>query len=399
MLKSTKLLQYQLQTDLTHDDIVHEDEDSEEGEELENVLPVNLDDISNLLTADSSTLINCVRCAEHTLQLVVTDALREQNLSKNMSECRRLAIALRKINNFTKLQLQKLPKPKLNVPTRWNSSYDMCERLLLLKEFCTNQREHDNELHVQEEIWNFMTEFVDIFRPIKIASLQLQESQMILGDFFKLWLCLKLEIQKKVSAMAVSLLNIIKKREKLLLESSVLLAALYLDPRFKFLLSAEENIKARKHLLQLSEHLFAIDTSGGSSDLISQSSSPTPSSSSLNFSSEDDDLMNYLNARETEQAPHTTNERERIDLEINNYAPDRIRDHTVNILTYWKIQSEKYPMLSKLAKIVHGVPATQVSVERSFSALKLILSNERNRLSSDNLENILMVKLNHHNFS
>ena len=40
-------------------------------------------------------------------------------------------------------------------------------------------------------------------------------------------------------------------REKKLLENSVILSAIYTDPRFKFVLSLSQNIKAQDHLIKL----------------------------------------------------------------------------------------------------------------------------------------------------
>ncbi|PVU86214.1 hypothetical protein BB559_006600 [Furculomyces boomerangus] len=48
----------------------------------------------------------------------------------------------------------------------------------------------------------------------------------------------------------------------------------------------------------------------------------------------------------------------------------------------------------ELAKVILVVPATQVSVEKKFSAIKLILSDKRTNLSKKNLENILICRLN-----
>lgn len=59
------------------------------------------------------------------------------------------------------------------------------------------------------------------------------------------------------------------------------------------------------------------------------------------------------------------------------------------------IQIFIFPWLRKLAFVVHFVPATQVSVERLFSALRLILGDLRYSLSEENLEAIMMVKLNY----
>lgn len=79
--------------------------------------------------------------------------------------------------------------------------------------------------------------------------------------------------------------------------------------------------------------------------------------------------------------------------EIDNYAPKAI-DLNANIMTYWESKKYVYPYLYKIATILHSVPATQVSVERAFSALRLVLSDLRSNMSSDTLAKTLFLKLN-----
>lgn len=52
------------------------------------------------------------------------------------------------------------------------------------------------------------------------------------------------------------------------------------------------------------------------------------------------------------------------------------------------------PGLEKLAKIVLALPVTQVTVERAFSHLPLVITNRRNRLMAKTIEAIFMVKFN-----
>ncbi len=52
------------------------------------------------------------------------------------------------------------------------------------------------------------------------------------------------------------------------------------------------------------------------------------------------------------------------------------------------------PELYLLAKVVISLPVTQVSVERSFSGLKFVLSPYRYYLDSSLLEDILVVRAN-----
>lgn len=109
---------------------------------------------------------------------------------------------------------------------------------------------------------------------------------------------------------------------------------------------------------------------------------------------------------------------------------------SIDVLKYWHDRKQTDPELYLLASIVFGVPPTQVriskyiklkylftihtyinvilnriiyllncfvffyniiqqvTIERAFSALRNILTESRNRLSEENLENILLAKLN-----
>lgn len=69
-------------------------------------------------------------------------------------------------------------------------------------------------------------------------------------------------------------------------------------------------------------------------------------------------------------------------------------DINQDIVEYQGKQKYKLPYLSKLALIIHAVPATQVSVERAFSALKIMLDDLRCNLPLENLEKLMFVKLN-----
>lgn len=68
-----------------------------------------------------------------------------------------------------------------------------------------------------------------------------------------------------------------------------------------------------------------------------------------------------------------------------------------NLLEYWHKKRFSHPILYELACVVHAVPATQVTVERCFSVLRYILSDYRTCLRSDNLENLMILRLNFEN--
>lgn len=65
-----------------------------------------------------------------------------------------------------------------------------------------------------------------------------------------------------------------------------------------------------------------------------------------------------------------------------------------DLLKYWESQKITSPILYRLAMVVLMAPSTQVSVERAFSGLKLILTDYRMRLTENSVENLLVLKLN-----
>lgn len=74
-------------------------------------------------------------------------------------------------------------------------------------------------------------------------------------------------------------------------------------------------------------------------------------------------------------------------------SQDRMHSST-NVLGYWHLKKYSEPELSTIATGVYSAAATQVSVERSFSSLPIILNKMRLKLTAKNLTNILLVRLN-----
>jgi hAT family C-terminal dimerisation region len=65
-----------------------------------------------------------------------------------------------------------------------------------------------------------------------------------------------------------------------------------------------------------------------------------------------------------------------------------------NVLDNWEMRRFDDPTLFELSQVILAVPPTQVSVERAFSALGLVLSARRNRLSDNAINDLLICKLN-----
>lgn len=106
-------------------------------------LTITTDGGSNMLTACTSMGVQRLPCFAHLLNLVVsTDSIEKSEISSIFTAISKLVKNFKKSDGNTKLELaQKLAKkkpclsPVQRVKTRWNSSYLMAARFVLLYEF------------------------------------------------------------------------------------------------------------------------------------------------------------------------------------------------------------------------------------------------------------------------
>lgn len=68
--------------------------------------------------------------------------------------------------------------------------------------------------------------------------------------------------------------------------------------------------------------------------------------------------------------------------------------NTTDVVKYWEARKHEDPELYELAMIALSVPVTQVSVERCFSVLKLLLENHRLRMAEARLDDLMVIRCN-----
>jgi hypothetical protein len=180
--------------------------------------------------ADFQNMLQGVRCAAHTLQLAILDALAEPGITV-IAKARAVCKTLRSQTFMAAIRLAGQKKPIIDCLTRWCSTCLMLERLIELREFITeltNKGKNQN-LKLTEQDWSRIEDIVKVLKPARILTNVLQSEQLTIGDFYGSWLRCQLEISKFNSSFAKNLLKHMKKRLAVLLTSEVVLAAL--DPR------------------------------------------------------------------------------------------------------------------------------------------------------------------------
>ncbi|KAL1400241.1 hypothetical protein pipiens_007595 [Culex pipiens pipiens] len=68
--------------------------------------------------------------------------------------------------------------------------------------------------------------------------------------------------------------------------------------------------------------------------------------------------------------------------------------HDTDIIKHWESKASDNKQLYELACVVLGAPISQVSVERCFSYIKLLLENHRLRMSNERLNDLMIIRCN-----
>lgn len=193
MLKAVKLLKEAV----NNIELNPNDEDTNNSLELKNAMQDDLiyNRIDTLLDSPSLQLVTSVRCAAHTLQLVVNDVIKHHK--DELHECREHIKKLRTGTYKNLFATNNKKKPILDVPTRWSSTYEMVNCLLQQKEFVIEITGSDRKVNISAETWAFLIHFEEAFRPVMVATKKLQKEQFVMGDFYKTWL--ECELLLKVS--------------------------------------------------------------------------------------------------------------------------------------------------------------------------------------------------------
>lgn len=208
---------------------------------------------------------------------------------------------------------------------------------------------------------------------------------MTMGDFLFAWETCRLDLLESSDSMASCLLKHMERRREKLFSPAVV-AALFMDPRVNFggseFLTDDDRRVAINHLMKLGN---ALKNDGEEVD--ARPNVPVPTTSTT---SEPSRMEKFLRRRTPTKAPDNLN----IEQALRGMALQERLCADDDVLEYWEGKKKAEPQLYAISQVALAVPCTQVSVERAFNSLALILSDRRLRLSNENLTNILLIKLN-----
>lgn len=247
----------------------------------------------------------------------------------------------------------------------------------------------DPSFIVSADEWKEMETCTHILLQPYIATQNLQSNECTLSDFFDSWTKMKFRLRQIKHRFAECIIKKLTDREDMLINHPVMLASIYLDPRYNFMLTEYQKQQSIIKLRDLHDRLKQnIDTehtrANTAGDIV-----------------EDDDYAAYIyNLKENVDAQASEILNEHFDSpNIINHLQQIRKFPSVNLKTkafdFWKTRKDENPEIYELAEMIHVIPATQVSVERAFSSLTFIFNSYRTSMKDQTLENILFVRLNH----
>ncbi|KAL5236540.1 hypothetical protein ACI65C_003950 [Semiaphis heraclei] len=173
-----------------------------------------------------------------------------------------------------------------------------------------------------------------------------------------------------------------------------------LDPRYQCMLNETDKNTGINHLIKTWKFMIQIqedDVCQSQTDDVNNSAIASVNVDSPDNTTEttDDGFELFLSSQSSVSSNRSdTNILNDISVSLHNFKDVERLHYKTNILTFWESQKHDKFDLYKLAKVVLAVPATQVSVERSFSGIKFILSDLRTSLSANLLDAIMIVRSN-----
>ncbi|XP_070408816.1 E3 SUMO-protein ligase ZBED1-like [Nothobranchius furzeri] len=367
------------------------------------------DNASNMILAAQIRKFKHVRCFAHTLNLASQRGLRVASLTRLLGRIRRISIFFQRSTTAShclkvnqKCLGLKNQKLLTDVPTRWNSSYDMVQRFLeqqpaicatLLSpevrkgesDICTlnetdvsNAEDAVSALKAMKDATTLISEesnpTISLIAPLKAQLLQNMTSSISDSPM----------IHDIKNAVRTDLMN----RYSSEAEKKMLCTASALDPRFKglpFLTEKERSDVYREVTEEATcleqECILAmhpkvpvqpeVQKDGTSADDPSAAKrKPTSLLVSLLGQS-----FNDVEVSEESKTPYV-----RAEEEMDNYLKTSSLPLSEDPLNWWRVHKVTFPLLARLSKRYLCIPGTSVSAERVFSTAGDVITAKRSTL-------------------
>lgn len=248
--------------------------------------------------------------------------------------------------------------------------------------------------NLTEAQWQELEGLKALLHPFYISTIKIQKEDLTPGEFLAEWRYLKNFVTSRGGLIAEGIKLSMERRESWLLKNKVFLAAIYVDPKYRILIKDSLH-EARSALCEIAIKVKAIDP-----DNSEESSSEAGSSNNESFEVKSmTDFEKLLDQDEKKEKGDNTGIKNISERDKFRQAFSIVTNEVEKVTRFSgmdvKTAINAYPELIRdTARIITALPPTQVSVERLFSALKLLKSDNRASLDANVLEAMLFLRTN-----
>lgn len=369
---------------------------------MEKVVSVTADNANNIQAAISLLKLKQVPCFAHTLNLIVQAGLSEIKVTqmkvktivelfkvKTIVELfQRSVLASERLTAMQKQLGDKQLTVKQDVITRWNSTFDMFERILDIKRsvISTIATDYPNTPNLTPDDIEILSKCCDLLRPFKsVTEIMSAEKHVTVSQIIVLANLLKKKceaftkdsnIPQTVMQMAMRFATDISTRFRNVEDHKLFAVSTLVDPRFKAYGFPDEKKSsvdnAKKYLTNIAAKSITSvnETDAEISENISESDQNIQKPSIW------DEFDLKVVAAIKKQNPTSA-----AIIEVDKYFDEPLisrKNH--DPIMWWYTKRHTYPRLYDVVKKHLCTPATSTPSERVFSKAGHVVTDRRNRL-------------------
>lgn len=350
-----------------------------------------------------------IPCIGHKLALTVADTVNTHlNIRNVVTKCSKIvahfAHSVKSRNLFKKKQEEQLPNEKSlsliqkNL-TRWNTIYDMFQRIYELREALSatllDPDFQGTVKQLKDSDWKIIRAYLAVFGMAKDATVLLSGSRYpTLSQYLPTYFALtsradflsRNSSNSHAKQYATSFGKFLEQRFGDLLKNKSLILSMLIDPRFKrtFLESPED----KEFAVNLMEEAMSEKMVPGGADNQSNAEKNDEEEEIQNPGEEKNTLLLFFEKARQKSLKNIEDQNTglTVKVELTRYLNEQTVDRRTNIFEWWQKNQTNYFLVSKVAMDYLNIPATQVDSERLFSLAGNIITVDRPQLLSENVE-------------
>lgn len=355
------------------------------------------DNASNISKAIDLSKWRHVWCFAHSLNLAVQKAIKEiqevkEKVSGIVRHFKKSSTAAGKLKSIQE-QLGYSPPLVLiqDVVTRWNSTFEMFQRVLDLKiPLSTALAETNYNEYLTNNDWIIITRACELLKPFKEITTEISSeksvsiSKIVVLSKSLIKYCNKIKVEyntcMQISNMIDVLVSEVDTRFRSLELNPLYAESTILDPRFKnygFL-----------HQYAFSEGKKSLINKAATVNIVNNTQV-----TSLPNQADDDSIWNDFDS-EVVSIVQSSNPTAAFIVELDKYLHEPLLSRREDPLVWWKLNQYVYPRLFKFVKKRFCIMGTSVPCERIFSKAGQTITKKRSRLTSSKFEQMIFLNFN-----